>query len=122
MEGLVNIVVAPFPYSDFSQLKQRPTLVLAVIQENDLILGEIRNQSVRNHYAISITNADFTNSTLSQHSNIRPEKITTIDRRIHYKVGSLKPEKIEEVVRKAVEIIHYFKHQDSLTPCLSISR
>lgn len=77
---------------------------------------------MRNYYAISITNADFTNGSLSQDSNIRPEKITTIDRRIRYKVGILKPEKIEEVIRKAVEIIHYFKCQDSLTPLLSISQ
>lgn len=77
---------------------------------------------MRHHYAISITNADFTNSTLSQDSNIRPEKITTIDCRIRYKVGILKLEKIEKVVRKAVEIIHYLKYQDFLTPCLSISR
>lgn len=68
------------------------------------------------------SNADFTNGSLSQDSNIRPEKITTIDRRIPYKVGILKSEKIEEVIRKAVEIIHYFKYQASLTPCLSISR
>jgi mRNA-degrading endonuclease toxin of MazEF toxin-antitoxin module len=59
---------------------------------------------------------------LSQDSNIRTEKITTIDHRIRYKVGSLKPERMKEVIRKTVEIIHYFKYQDSLTPCLSISR
>lgn len=77
---------------------------------------------MRNHYVISIINPDFTNSTLSQDSSISPEKVTTIDRRISYKFGILKPEKIEEVVRKAVEIIHYLKYQDFLTPCLSISR
>ena len=42
---------------------------------------------------------------LSQNSNIRPDKIATSERQlIRYKVGSLKQDKIEEVVRKIVEI------------------
>lgn len=108
MEGFVkgDVVVAPFPYSDFTQLKQRPALVLAVLQGNDLILCEITSQRVRNQYVIPISNADFTTGSLSQDSNIRPEKITTIDRRlIRYKVGNLRPEKVSEVIRKIVEIL-----------------
>lgn len=108
MEGLVkgDVVVAPFPYSDFTQLKVRPALVLAVLQGNDLILCEITSQSVRNQYAIPISNTDFNTGALSQNSNIRPEKITTIDRRlIRYKAGSLQPEKLEEVIRKIVDSI-----------------
>lgn len=108
MEGFVkgDVVVAPFPYSDFTQLKQRPALVLAVLQGNDLILCEITSQRVRNQYVIPISNADFTAGSLSQDSNIRPEKITTIDRRlIRYKVGNLRSEKVSEVIRKIVEIL-----------------
>ena len=61
---------------------------------------------MRNQYAIPISNTDFNTGALSQNSNIRPEKNTTIDRRlIRYKVGSLQPEKLEEVIRKIVDII-----------------
>lgn len=101
-----DVVVAPFPYSDFSQVKIRPTLVLAVLQGNDLILCEITSQLVRNQYFIVISNADFNTGSLNEDSNIRPEKIATIDRRlVRYKVGRLKQDKIEEVVRKIVDII-----------------
>lgn len=108
MEGLVkgDVVVALFPYSDFTQLKQRPALVLVVLPGEDLILCEITSQRVRNQYAISVSNADFTTGSLREDSNIRSEKITTIDRRlVRYKVGSLKPEKVSEVIRKIIEII-----------------
>jgi mRNA interferase MazF len=108
LEGLVkgDVVVALFPFSDFTQLKQRPALVLAVLTGNDLILCEITSRRARNHYAMTVINSDFTTGSLREDSNIRPEKIITIERRlIRYKVGSLKPEKIEEVIRKIVEII-----------------
>lgn len=101
-----DVVVAPFPYSDFSQVKIRPTLVIAVLSGYDLILCEITSQPVRNQYVIPVSNADFDTGSLNQDSNIRPEKITIIERRlVRYKVGSLKQEKTEEVVRKIVDII-----------------
>lgn len=101
-----DIVIAPFPYSDFSQVKIRPTLVLAVLSGADLMLCEITTQPVRNQYVIPVSNTDFISGGLSQDSNIRPEKITTIERRlVRYKVGRLKQEKIDEVIRKIVEIL-----------------
>lgn len=108
MEGLVkgDVVIAPFPYSDFSQFKIRPALIIAMLLGNDVILCEITSQSVRNQYAIPVSNTDFTIGSLRENSNIRPEKITTIERQlIRYKVGSLRPEKVSEVIRKIVEIV-----------------
>ena len=100
-----DVVVAPFPYSDFSQVKIRPTLVLAVLSGADLMLCEITTQPVRNQYVIPVNNTDFLSGGLSQVSNIRPEKITTIERRlVRYNVGRLKQEKIDEVIRK-VELL-----------------
>lgn len=108
MERLVrgDVVITRFPYSDFSQLKLRPALVLAILPGNDLILCEITTKPIRNQYVIPVNNTDFMSGGLSQDSNIRPDKIATSERQlIRYKVGSLKQEKIEEVVRKIVDII-----------------
>ena len=59
MEGLVKgDVVVTRPYSDFSQLKLRPALVLAILPGDDVILCEITSQRVRNQYDIPIDNAD----------------------------------------------------------------
>lgn len=98
MEGLVkgDVVVAPFPYSDFSQVKRRPNLVLAVLQGQDVILCQITSKPVSNPNAIAINNADFATGGLRENSKVRPDKMITIDRElVLYKVGSLKPEKVE---------------------------
>lgn len=103
-----DVVVASFPYTDFTQLKRRPALVLAVLPGDDLILCEITSQQVSNQYAIPISNADFSTGSLSQDSKVRPDKIATIDRQlILYKIGCLKPEKVEKVIRKLVEILEH---------------
>lgn len=71
-----------------------------------MILCEITTKPVRNQYVITVNNTDFLSGGLSQDSNIRPDKITTSERQlIRYKVGRLKQEKTEEVVRKIVNII-----------------
>lgn len=43
MAGFVkgDVVVVPFPFSDLSQSKRRPALVIANLQGNDLILCQI---------------------------------------------------------------------------------
>jgi mRNA interferase MazF len=108
MEGLIkgDVVVTPFPFSDFSQLKVRPALVLAILPGNDIILAEITSQSIKNDYAISLKISDFLGTgNLTKESNIRPEKIHTIERGIiRYKVGTIKPEKLQEVIDKITEI------------------
>ena len=108
MERLIkgDVVVAYFPYSDFTQQKRRPALVLAALPGNDLIVCQITSQQVRNQYSISISYDDFSTGSLRQNSNIRPDKIITIDRQlIIYKIGILKSEIVEKVVRKIVEIL-----------------
>jgi len=47
-----DIVVVPFPFSDLSQSKKRPALVIANIEDNDLILSQITSQSIYDSYAI----------------------------------------------------------------------
>jgi len=37
-----DVVVVPFPFSDLTQAKRRPALVLAALSGDDLILAQIR--------------------------------------------------------------------------------
>lgn len=60
---------------------------------------------MRNQYVIPVNNTDFINGGLSQDSNIRTDKIATSERHLIRYIGSIKQDKIEEVVRKIVDII-----------------
>jgi mRNA interferase MazF len=101
-----DVVVLPFPFSDLTRAKRRPALVIAVLEGDDLILCQITSQSIRDNYAISINDNDFAEGSLKQPSNLRPNRIFTADSHIVlYRVGSLKKEKINEIIEKVIEVI-----------------
>ena len=101
-----DIVVVPFPFSDLTQAKRRPALVIAELKGNDVILCQITSQWVRDEYAIPIDESDFTKGTLKQKSHIRPNRIFTADSGIIlYPAGHLSNNKIGEVVDRIVEIL-----------------
>jgi mRNA interferase MazF len=108
MAGFVkgDVVIVPFPFSDLTQTKRRPALVIATLQGNDLILCQITSQSVGDIYAIQLDYSDFSSGRLNQLSNIRPNRIFTADKQIIlYQVGQIKTEKLTEVINKIIEII-----------------
>ncbi|PHM09190.1 type II toxin-antitoxin system PemK/MazF family toxin [Nostoc sp. 'Peltigera malacea cyanobiont' DB3992] len=110
MAGFVkgDVVIVPFPFSDLTQTKRRPALVIATLQGNDLILCQITSQSVSDIYAIELNNRNFSYGRLNQPSNIRPNRIFTADQEIVlYQAGQVKPEKLTEVINKVIEIIQY---------------
>ena len=101
-----DIVVVPFPFSDLTQVKRRPALVLAELEGDDRILCQITSQHVRDRHAIELDDSDFEGGTLRQKSNIRPSRIFTSDIRIIlYRVGQLKPDKVAKVIEKVVDIL-----------------
>ena len=101
-----NVVVVPFPFSDLTQAKRRPALIIAELEGNDLILCQITSQSIRDRYAVSIDDDKFETGALRQKSNVRPNRIFTADRHIIlYRVGHLKPEKVDQIIDRIVDII-----------------
>jgi mRNA interferase MazF len=101
-----DIVVIPFPFSDLSQAKRRPALVIAPLEGNDVVLCQITSKTVKDTYSISIDEADFTSGSLRQPGNIRPNRLFTADSHIIlYQVGSIRKEKLIQVIERVVEII-----------------
>lgn len=101
-----DIVVVPFPFSDLTQTKRRPALVVANLLGEDLILCQITSQNISDRYAVSIANEDFTIGGLNQPSNVRPNRIFTASQTIiAYKAGAIIPNKLFEVIDKIVEIL-----------------
>ncbi len=108
MAGFIkgDVVVVPFPFSDLTQAKRRPALVISKLEGDDLILCQITSQSIEDTYAISLNDKDFETGSLKQPSNIRPNRIFTADSHIIlYKVGNLTVIKLNEIIEKVVEII-----------------
>lgn len=100
-----DVVVVPFPFSDLSQAKRRPALVVAQLTGDDLILCQITSQAVSDSYAVVVTNRDFSDGGLNRNSNIRPNRLFTADKRIIlYKVGHLKIKKLQDVIDKIIDI------------------
>jgi mRNA interferase MazF len=106
--GLVkgDVVVVPFPFSDLSAAKRRPALVVAKLTGDDLILCQITSRTISDQYAIPLTARDFASGRLRQSSNVRPNRLFTADSNlILYRVGCLKPAKLQEIVARIIEII-----------------
>ena len=101
-----DIIVIPFPFSDLSDSKRRPALVLADLPGNDIILCQITSKHVKDNYSIPLTENDFLTGSLPVLSNIRPKRIFTSDKTIIIrKAASIKPEVKKQVLKALAEIL-----------------
>jgi len=80
-----DIVIVPFPFSDLSNSKRRPALVLVDFKGNDLILCQITSQTVSDEMSVFIDIAD---------ENI-----------VLYQIGRLTQNKLNDVVVKVVDML-----------------
>jgi mRNA interferase MazF len=102
-----DVVVVPFPFSDLSQTKRRPAVVVAALDGDDVILCQITSRSIGDRYAISLQDSDFQTGKLNQPSNVRPNRVFTADSRlILYRAGNLTVAKLNQIVESVCEIIH----------------
>ena len=101
-----DIVVVPFPFSNLEHFKKRPALVITELEGDDLILCQITSKTINDKYSVPITNNDFDTGKLNRISNIRPNRLFTIDKKlILYKIGNLKKSKFEQIICKVIEIV-----------------
>lgn len=108
MERLVKgeVVVIPFPFSDLSSVKKRPALVISVLKGDDTILCQITSQARTDEYAVRLIKKEFAKGELKINSMIRPNRLFTADKSlILRRIGSLKQEKIKQVIEKTCKII-----------------
>ena len=101
-----DVVVVPFPFSDLTNTKRRPALVVADLKGDDLILCQITSKQVKDEYAIPLKDEDFQFGSLKKGSNIRPNRIFTADKKIIlYRIGRIREKKLNEVVEKITQIL-----------------
>ena len=100
-----ELVVVPFPFSDLSQTKRRPALVVATYDGPDVILAQITSQPYSDSSAIPIEQSDMSSGTLEKKSYLRPNKLFTCEKDfILYSIGHLTSSKIDEVRESLVSL------------------
>ncbi len=108
MERLVkgDIIVVDFPFSDYSETKKRPVVVIATMTGDDILVAQISAVVRDDEYTIIFENKDLKIGNLRRISRIRANKLFTIDKSlISYKIGSLKEEKIKEMEGNIIAMI-----------------
>ena len=101
-----DIVVVHFPFSDLSDTKKRPALVLADLIGDDIILCQITSKNISDIYSIPLLNNDFSTGSLNKPSNIRPNRLFTADKKIIIKkVGQIEKEKYTIVTESITGLI-----------------
>ena len=80
--------------------------MLAKASENDVILAQITSRSFHDSYAVNIDSDSLENGGLNVPSNIRTNKIFTVqDSIIIYKIGKLRAEVFSEVVNIIIDLL-----------------
>ena len=102
-----DIVVLPFPFSDLSESKIRPAVVLARATKSDWILCQITSNPYGDAQAIVIDQTDFKSGMLRLQSSARPSKPFTANEGLIISIeGTLKPEKLNEIREAIIKILN----------------
>ena len=96
--GRGSVALVPFPFSDLSQAKLRPAIVVASVGRGDWILCQVTSNACGDDRAISITTDDFADGGLRVASFARPGKLFTAhETLIRMQAGRLTPGAFERI-------------------------
>jgi mRNA interferase MazF len=95
-----------FPFSDLSQTKLRPAVVLADAGRGDWILCQVTSKPYGDARAIKLEDASFAAGSLRATSYARPGKLFTASRGLMVvQVGRLKSEPFRQIVNAVVALL-----------------
>jgi hypothetical protein len=101
-----SVVLIPFPFSDLSQSKLRPSVVLAPSGKGDWILCQITSNRYADQKAVGLSDQDFQTGSLRVTSFARPGKLFTAnDSLVISEVGKLKDNILNSIVTTVIEIL-----------------
>jgi len=104
--GAGAVVVVPFPFSDLSQTKRRPAVVLADAGRDDWILCQITSNPYGDHRAIMLITASFATGSLPITSYARPGKLFTANTDLMVaQAGTLHPDSFRKIVEAVVAML-----------------
>lgn len=102
------VVAVRFPFSDLSQSKLRPAVVLADAGRGDWILCQVTSKPYADSAAVVLQAADFRQGSLQVMSYARPGKLFTASSDLVERViGVLQPECVSEVIAAVINILRH---------------
>ena len=101
-----SVVLVRFPFSDLSETKLRPALVLADSGRDDWILCQITSNPYADPHAVALTDADFDTGSLLVTSYARPGKLFTANTSLMIsKVANLSQATLQRVIQAVVDLL-----------------
>ena len=109
MGALANgsVILVRFPFSDLSQSKLRPAVVLADCSRGDWLLCQITSNPYSDSRAIRLTDADFQTGSLRAISFARPAKLFTAHQSliVPADVGTLREPSFNQITEAIIRLI-----------------
>lgn len=100
------VVVVAFSFSDLTQTKLRPAVVVAKVERGDWVLCQVTSNAYSDPRAIRLTDEDFVNGSLRVTSYVRPSKLFTANESlIVSEVGLLNAAAFARVVQAVTAVI-----------------
>jgi mRNA interferase MazF len=100
-----SVVLVPFPFSDLSQSKLRPAVVLADAGRGDWILCQVTSNAYADARAVELRGADFEHGGLQLVSYARPAKLFTAHQSLVVsQVGTLRAESLKRLTDRVVSL------------------
>ena len=100
------VVLVRFPFSDLSQTKLRPAVVLASAGRGDWILCQVTSKPYADSAAVVLESGDFQRGSLQVTSYARPGKLfTASDDLVESVAGVLQPDSLRKVITAVVTIL-----------------
>ena len=101
-----SVVTVSFPFSDLSQSKIRPAIVLAYAERGDWILCQVTSKSYADQRAVRISDSDFSSGSLHLTSYARPGKLFTANSSLFKnEVGKLTEHSIKNIISAVVAML-----------------
>ena len=101
-----QIVLVPFPFSDLSQAKLRPAVVLADAGRGDWILCQVTSNPYGDPRAVHLTARSFRSGSLRADSYARSGKLFTASRDLMVaEVATLTTSALQQVVDSVVDLV-----------------
>ena len=100
-----SVVLVPFPFSDLSQSKLRPAVVLADAERGDWILCQVTSNAYADTRGVELRESDFAHGGLQLLSYARPAKLFTAHRSLVVsQVGELRAESLNRLMDQVISI------------------